>query len=374
MAIVADAVREPWLRRAWRGEVGWTAAASLQVLARLYSGGLVIRSGLYATGMFRTRRLPCPVISVGNLTLGGSGKTPLAEVVARIVGELGGKPALLSRGYGRQTRGVQIVSDTDGIRLGARQGGDEPVLLAERLPGVPVVVGESRYEAGRVALERCGAGALVLDDGFQHRTLAKDLEIVSVAGRNPWGNGQLFPRGVLREPVEALRRADLIVVTNPPGPAAVSEVSATLGRLGARAAVLTASSEPEGARQVPDGRVEPPAALRGRRLLAFAGLAAPESFVATLSALGASVAGFVEFPDHHAFTRDDIEALTRRAGSASAEGLVTTEKDWVRLRETGRPGVPLWVLSIRMSVDRRDILVETLARVLQPSGARKPWP
>jgi tetraacyldisaccharide 4'-kinase len=125
---------------------------------------------------------------------------------------------------------------------------------------------------------------------------------------------------------------------------------------------------------VPDGRVEPPAALRGRRLLAFAGLAAPESFVATLSALGASVAGFVEFPDHHAFTRDDIEALTRRAGSASAEGLVTTEKDWVRLRETGRPGVPLWVLSIRMSVDRRDILVETLARVLQPSGARKPWP
>src|SRR6266850_2352366 len=313
MASVAEAarVREPWLRRAWRGEVGWTGAASLQALARVYGGGLALRSGLYATGIFRTRRLPCPVISVGNLTLGGSGKTPLAEVVARIVGELGGKPALLSRGYGRQTRGVQIVSDTVGIKLGARQGGDEPVLLAERLPGVPVVVGESRYEAGRVALERCGAGVLILDDGFQHRTLAKDLEIVSVAGRSPWGNGQLFPRGVLREPVEALRRADLIVVTNP------------------------------------------------------SGLAAPESFAATLSAVGASVTGFVEFPDHHVFTLDDVEALTRRAESAGAQGLVTTEKDWVRIRETGMPTLPLWVLAIRMSVDRRDILVETLARVLQ---------
>ena len=257
MAIVAEAVRarEPWLRRAWRDEVGWTGAASLQALARLYGGGLAVRSRLYAAGIFRTRRLPCPVISVGNLTLGGSGKTPLAEVVARIVAELGGKPALLSRGYGRQTRGVQIVSDTDGVKLGARQGGDEPV------------VGESRYEAGRVALERCGAGALVLDDGFQHRTLAKDLEIVAVAGRSPWGNGQLFPRGVLREPVEALRRADLIVVTNPSGPAARSEVAATLGRLGARAAVLTASSEPESARAMPGGCAEPPAALRGRRLL-----------------------------------------------------------------------------------------------------------
>src|SRR3989441_4093561 len=196
MAIVAEAVRvrEPWLRRAWRGEVGWTGAASLQALARLYGGGLAVRSGLYATGILRTRRLPCPVISVGNLTLGGSGKTPLAEVVARIVGELGGKPALLSRGYGRQTRGVQIVSDTAGIKLGARQGGDEPVLLAERLPGLPVVVGESRYEAGRVALERCGAGALILDDGFQHRTLAKDLEIVSVAGGRARGECPVSPR------------------------------------------------------------------------------------------------------------------------------------------------------------------------------------
>jgi tetraacyldisaccharide 4'-kinase len=125
---------------------------------------------------------------------------------------------------------------------------------------------------------------------------------------------------------------------------------------------------------MPGGRVEPPAALRGRRLLAFAGLAAPESFAATLSAVGASVAGFVEFPDHHVFTLDDVEALTRRAESAGAQGLVTTEKDWVRIRETGMPTLPLWVLAIRMSVDRRDILVETLARVLQPSGARKPWP
>ena len=151
-------------------------------------------------------------------------------------------------------------------------------------------------------------------------------------------------------------------------------MAATLGRLGARAAVLTASSEPESARAMPGGHVEPPAALRGRCLLAFAGLAVPEAFTATLSAVGAGMAGFVEFPDHHAFTLDDIESLMRRAQSAGAEALVTTEKDWVRIRETSMPGLPLWVLSIRMSVDRHDILVEALARVLQPSGARKPWP
>src|SRR5207244_10903550 len=132
--------------------------------------------------------------------------------------------------------------------------------------------------------------------------------------------------------------------------------AATLGRLGARAAVLTASSEPESARAMPDGRVEPPAALRGRRLLAFTGLAAPEGFTATLSAVGAGMAGFVEFSDHHAFTLDDIESLMRRAESAGAEALVTTEKDWVRIREAGMPGLPLWVLSIRMPLASRDSL------------------
>src|SRR5436309_10122208 len=338
MAIVAEAVRarEPWLRRAWRDEVGWTGAASLQALARLYGGGLAVRSRLYATGIFRTRRLPCPVISVGNLTLGGSGKTPLAELVARIVAELGGKPALLSRGYGRQTRGVQIVSDTDGVKLGARQGGDEPVLLAERLPGVPVVVGESRYEAGRVAVERCGAQALVLDDGFQHRTLAKDLEILAVSGTTPWGNGRLFPRGVLREPMSALRRVDLAVVTNPPHEATAANIAASLRRHASPAIVLTGAYQVHALRHGTDGTALPPETLTGRRVVALAGLASPAGFVTTLSSLGAIVAELVEFPDHHPYTEADLDRVRASVRRAGAGCVVTTEKDWMRLREGPR--------------------------------------
>ncbi len=362
---------ERWLRRAWRGDIGPVSAAGLVALAGLYGCGVAVRAALYAVGVLRTRRLACPVISIGNITLGGSGKTPLTELVARAIVGLGSKPAVLSRGYGRRSRGVQIVADAQGVRLGARDGGDEPVLLAERLPGIPVVVGESRYEAGRVALERCGADTLVLDDGFQHRTLAKDLEIVAVAGRAPWGNGRMFPRGALREPVSALRRAHVIVVTNAPAPTAVEEIREALGRHADAAAVVAATTVPETAREVETGRVAPPGALRGRRLLAFAGLAAPEGFAATLRTLGADVAEVVEFRDHHPYTRDEIEALMVRARAAGAEALVTTEKDWVRVREIGAPGIPLWVLAVRMCLDRPEILGQALARALLARGVER---
>src|SRR4030095_2478698 len=204
------------LRRVWQGEGGPLIRGALSVAAGAYRGALAARDTCYAAGMFSTRRLPVPVISLGNLTLGGSGKTPLAALVPNALAELGTSPAILSRGYGRRTRGVRVVADRDGVRLSAREAGDEPRLLAEQLPGIPLVVGESRYEAGRVAVERCGAQALVLDDGFQHRTLAKDLEILAVSGTAPWGNGRLFPRGVLRAPMSAPRRGDGAVGANHP--------------------------------------------------------------------------------------------------------------------------------------------------------------
>jgi tetraacyldisaccharide 4'-kinase len=347
----------------------------LSAAAGAYRGALAARQACYSAGIFSTRRLPVPVISIGNLTLGGSGKTPLAALVAGALADLGAGPAVISRGYGRRTRGVRVVADRDGVRLTARDAGDEPRLLAEQLPGIPVVVGENRYEAGRVAVERCGAAALVLDGGFQHRTLAKDLEIVAVEGTEPWGNGRLFPRGVLREPMSALRRANVVVVTNPAHQAAAENIARSLRHHGSRAAVLTGSYRAEALRQGCEGAPQSPSALAGRRVIALAGVASPTGFVMTLAGLGATVTELLAFPDHHPYTEADLLRVRSSARRAAVNCVVTTEKDWVRLREAPRLEVELWVLSVRldMGADRAN-LVEALAETLRRKAAERALP
>lgn len=341
---------EVLLRRYWDDPDTPVVSAGLSALSWAYRAALAARDRAYRWGVLPTGRLPCPVISVGNLTLGGTGKTPTVELVARTLQELGAAPAVLSRGYGRATRGVVVVADREAILAEARAGGDEPRLLAERLPGVPVVVGENRYEAGRVAVERCGATALVLDDGFQHRTLAKDLEILVVSGRAPWGNARVFPRGTLREPLGGLRRAHTVLVTNPAGPETVTEVTTAVRRHHATAPVLAARYELQDASEPLRGRRLPARELGGRRLLAFAGLGSPEGFAETVDATGIRRVGFVEFPDHHWFTPSDVAELARDARAAGAQGLVTTEKDWMRMRELPPPPLPLWVLPVRLVI------------------------
>jgi tetraacyldisaccharide 4'-kinase len=308
------------------------------------------------------------VVSLGNVTVGGSGKTPLAELAALTLVALGAAPGVVSRGYGRATRGVQVVADRHGVRLGARAAGDEPLLLAERLPGIPVIVGENRFEAGRHAVEAHGASVIVLDDGYQNRTIAKTLEILVVSARAPWGNGRLFPRGQLREPLSALRRSHLVVVTNPPGEDAVDEITRTLRLHDSPAPVVTARYEPLEVRRAVDGARLPLSELRGRRLLGFGGLASPRSFMDTLNGLGVPLAGFVEFGDHHWYGEADLAEVTRRAGLAGAEGLITTEKDAVRLREHTLPRLPLWVLTVRMVLaSGQAAWVEALRQVAAPA-------
>lgn len=363
---------EGWLLRAWAEGAHPLLAAGLAGLGAGYRVALFARRRCYDLGLLRTGRLPCPVISVGNLTVGGSGKTPLVELATLTLAGLGAVPAIVSRGYRRETRGVQVVADRDGIRLGARAAGDEPVLLAERLPGTPVVVGENRYEAGRVAVERLGASAVVLDDGFQNRTIAKDVEVLAVSGRAPWGNGRLFPAGPLREPLAALRRAHLVVVTNGGDGPAAPGIADMLSRHGASAPVLSGGYRVSGVREGAGRERLDPGTLQGRRLLGFAGLARPGGFRETLEAMGVVVAGFAEFPDHHWYAPDDLTTLCGKAAAAGAEGLVTTEKDWVRLRDLPPTRVALWVVSIRMVLDSgQRVWLETLRRTLDASLAEK---
>jgi tetraacyldisaccharide 4'-kinase len=326
-----------------------------RVLASLegtYKGILGARERLYRHGLLRSQALGCAVVSVGNLTVGGTGKTPAVELAVQTLADLGHRPAVVSRGYRRRSRGLQVVADTASIRLEPEDAGDEPFLLARRLPGVPVVVGANRHAAARLALERFGVTAIVLDDGLQHRTLVKSLEIVMVRARRPWGNGHLLPRGPLREPLSALARADLIVATGAGAEEGADAVRAAVARHAPGVPVLAARAT---AVECWEARGMHPRALgdlAGQRLLAFAGIATPAAFAATLDELGADVADWAPLADHHWYSQDELQRLDVRAGQVGATGLVTTEKDWVRLRTLSLPERPLYVVSIRLDLVR----------------------
>ena len=333
-------------------ERGFTAGAGslLAAMSGGYRGLLGAREWLYARGVLHSRRLDCPVVSIGNLTVGGTGKTPAVELAVRTLADLGHRPAVLSRGYGRGGGGVQIVADAASIRLDAEEAGDEPFLLARRLPGVPVVVGPNRYEAGRVARARFGVTAIVLDDGFQHRTLRKDLEILMTRATRPWGNGRLLPGGPLREPLGGLARAHLVVATGARRLDEADEVTQAVRRLAPTVPVLTAVHVPTECFEAGQMRVVALDALGGARLLAFAGIGSPAGFRGTLREATASVVDFQEFADHHWYTREDLGGLERRAAEVRADAFVTTEKDWVRLRGLPPLRRPVYVLSVRLVV------------------------
>ena len=336
------------LTRGWEEGFPPGPARLLAVAGGGYRGLLGAREWLYARGILTSRVLPCPVVSVGNLTVGGTGKTPAVEIAVQTLTSLGHRPGVVSRGFGRRTRGIHVVADTASIRLDADEAGDEPFLLARRLPGVPVVVGSNRFEAARLALERFGVTALVLDDAFQHRTLRKDLEIVMARARNPWGNGRLLPAGPLREPLAALRRADLVVATGAARPADADVVVATVDAHARGVPVLTAVFVPAECWEASRMRPVSLAELAGKRLVAFAGIASPVAFEGTLSGSGVSVAEFVRFADHHWYSSAETARLDGRARDLGVEGLITTEKDWVRLRKLPLPRSPLYVLSISL--------------------------
>jgi tetraacyldisaccharide 4'-kinase len=338
------------LTRGWERGFRPGSALVLGALAGGYRGLLGAREWLYDRGVLRSRALQCAVVSVGNLTVGGTGKTPAVELAVQTLAGLGHRPAVVTRGYRRRSHGVQIVADTASVRLDPEDAGDEPFLLARRLPGVPVIVGANRHDAARLAVERFEVTAVVLDDGFQHRTLTKDLEIVMTRARSPWGNGRLLPSGPLREFPAALSRAHLIVAAGATAPADIAEVVTTAAVHAPGVPVLAARYTPVECWEAQRDRSHSLAALDGARVLAFAGIAVPESFEATLFGLGARLVDLVHFPDHHWYSPGELGRLDAQAAASGAEALITTEKDWVRLRRLPLPRRPIYVLSVRLEL------------------------
>ncbi|NOZ78640.1 MAG: tetraacyldisaccharide 4'-kinase [Acidobacteria bacterium] len=316
-------------------------AILLLPLTPLYGAFVRARALAYRRGVLRTARLGVPVVSVGNLTFGGTGKTPVVIALARDLVRRGRRPAVLTRGYGRDDR-RPLVLVGPAPAADARRAGDEPLEIARRLPGVPVVVDADRVRGGREAIRR-GADIVILDDGFQHLRLARDLDIVLVDAGDPWGGGHLPPLGRLREPTSALARAGAVIVTklDTNGPA-FERISATLRHHARGVPVFAARLAP--VRWTTPAGERPPREIAGRRVFAFAGIGRPEGFVETLERLGAVIAGTRWFTDHHVYTSEDAGRILDEAGRLDAVP-VTTAKDAVKAPSR----IGAWVLDVEMT-------------------------
>jgi len=313
----------------------------LAPLTPLYRGAVAARLAAYRRGFIASSRLPVPVVSVGNLTFGGTGKTPTVIALVRDLVRRGRHPAVLTRGYGRSVAEPVVLVGPD-PRTAAHTAGDEPLELAARLPGVPVVVDPDRVRGGVEALTR-GADILVLDDGFQHLRLERDLDVVLVDAGDPWGGGRMPPRGRLREPLSGLARADAVLLTKVPAdPAPVLDaVRRVVAERAPDAPLLAARLEPSAVRR--EGETVGPETLRGERVLAVAGLGRPEGFADLLRAAGAEIVGTRWFADHHVFAAAEVDEAVAAAAAAGAV-VATTAKDAVKMA----PDAAVWVVEARM--------------------------
>jgi len=304
-------------------------------LSAIYGAGISLRNGLYERGTLQQKKLAGPVVSIGNLSVGGSGKTPFVLLLGELLKARGVKFDVLSRGYGRQSRGVALV-DPGGS---AGDFGDEPLLMARRL-GVPVIVGEERYQAGVLAESRFGKQLHLLDDGFQHRALARDFDIVLVTPEDT--RDRLLPAGRLREPLSSLSRADAVVLTSGASPEAFPVQEKLVWRVRRGIAPKNVPSRP----------------------VVFCGIARPKNFVLQLRTAGIEPAAEAFYGDHHPYSEKDIRDLLALREKSDADGFVTTEKDAINLGGLLTELDPLAVIPVKMELMDAANAVDTMMRVI----------
>ena len=337
----------------------------------IYSLLMTLRQQLYRTHVFTVHRLPVPVISVGNLTMGGTGKTPTVAYIAQYLYSIGHRPAIISRGYGgTATAAVNLVSDGNQVYLNAHQAGDEPYMLACNLKNIPVLTGKIRIRPCRHAIEALGSTVLILDDGFQHISIARDIDLVLFNAATLAGNSRVFPGGELREPVSALNRCSAFLLT---GITDSNRIRAErFGELLQKrfpgkpifsSSVVAVAPEPLQVDTAPGKQLRP--------AYAFCAIAHPDRFFTTLSSLDIPIIGQYTLRDHHRYSQHEIDAICQRARQAGAGSLITTEKDRVKL-ETLHISLPLLTLKTSFATD--DAFPEYLGTSIQQFSPSAPAP
>jgi len=321
----------------------------LLILSFIY--GLAVRCLVFLNRLFAVR-LGCKVISVGNITLGGTGKTPLVEYIARYLKAQGHKVVILTRGYRRTVQSPQ--STVHSATIDCKTMGDEPYMLFKRLTDIPMVIDRDRIRGARKAIKDYPADTVLLDDGFQQWRIKKDLEIVTLDAANPFGNRCLLPRGILREPLSALGRPDIIVLTKTNLAQALKPLKEYLTRINAGALLIESKHSPCGFYNIADPRESfPNESFRGKNAVLFCGIADPDSFEKITRGLGINSASFFKFEDHHCYTDKDLEKITHASKASNTQIIITTEKDAARLcgRDLSRLGR---ILALRIELTVRE--------------------
>jgi tetraacyldisaccharide 4'-kinase len=319
----------------------------LYLLSLPYGWFVGARSLFYSLRLLKTKTLPCPVISVGNITVGGTGKTPLVMALARGLMDRGISVAILSRGYKGTKTSEPVLSDGNSIFLSPEESGDEPFLMAQVCQGVPVLVGKDRFTNGRVALQQFGIKGLLLDDGYQHLPLHRDIDILLIDSHMGFGDHHLLPRGILREPLSHLRRAHLFLLTKVDDPETSRPLEKKIHEIHPGAQVFYSHYRPMSLVD-PKGKQEELRSLKGKKILALSGIANPDSFSSLLRKCEMEIVSEAIFPDHHSYAPKDLCSIKEK--SKGVDWIVTTEKDMLKLRTLGIEDLPIRSLRIEMKI------------------------
>ena len=339
-----------------------------RLLARLAAGfklGVAIRRAAYGHGWFKTHRLNRPVVSVGNLTTGGTGKTPLVRTIAELLLKHGWKPSILTRGYGRSSGADMVFLEPASRRQpNPREVGDEPALLARALPEVPIVVCSDRYRGGRMSEERCNVDVHILDDGFQHWALARDVDVVLLDVTQELSDQALLPAGRQREPLSALGRAHIVVLTrtelgDPQPPENL------VRRMSPKTVIFHSSTKLLEFVDINNGKVYPPTAFHGEPMHAFCGIGNPKAFFADLRKWGISLTAEDSFRDHHVYGVEDLAPIMMRAEKSGAKAIVTTEKDAMNSTPLKGGNIPFLACVIKVEIHDTQKFESTLVSHLE---------
>jgi len=338
----------------------------LRALSFIYLALVQLRLWLYRKRIFRSSSLGCLTISIGNLTVGGTGKTPVVEMLARELHRGGRRVAILSRGYKSVPKPIlhrlfdtlfkkgslnppRVVSDGISLLLDSRVAGDEPFMLANNLPGVCVLVNRDRVKSGIHAIQDFGADTLILDDGLQYLRMRRSIEIVLIDSQAPFGNGFLLPRGTMREPPSSLARATHIFLTKCDS-SSNEELIAKIRQFNRTAGIIECTHRPLHLRNFSTGEILPLSAFRKWKIASFCGIATPESFMRILLRLGAQIQLSKAFTDHHRYSLRELENFIRRAAKRNLDAIITTEKDAVRLPRIAQPEIPIHFLRVEIHI------------------------